>query len=92
MTGSFARGREFEVEVAGFLTAAGFDVTTNAKSAKPRQTDLFAKSQDVDLLIEAKNQMAAQPSMIKRPVLNVDGKLFVGFKPKQYENAFGAKR
>lgn len=51
-----ARGREFEAEVATFLRAAGFDVTTNAKSARPRQTDLFAKGNDVDLLIEAKNQ------------------------------------
>ena len=32
--------------------------------------------------------MAAQPSMIKRPVLDVDGKLLVGFKPEQYEKAF----
>ena len=33
--------------------------------------------------------MAAQPSMIKRPVLDVDGKLLVGFKPEQYEKVFG---
>jgi arsenate reductase len=32
--------------------------------------------------------MAAQPSMIKRPVLDVKGKLTVGFKPEQYEKAF----
>jgi len=32
--------------------------------------------------------MAAQPAMIKRPVLESDGKLLVGFKPKQYEKAF----
>jgi Holliday junction resolvase len=51
-----ARGSEFEAEVATFLRAAGFEVTTNAKSARPRQTDLFAKSDEVDLLIEAKNQ------------------------------------
>jgi arsenate reductase (glutaredoxin) len=36
--------------------------------------------------------MAAQPSMIKRPVLDVGGKLFVGFKPEQYEKLFGAAR
>ena len=29
--------------------------------------------------------------MIKRPVLDV-GKLLVGFKPEQYEKAFGARR
>ena len=34
--------------------------------------------------------MAAQPSMIKRPVLDLDGSLLVGFKPEQYEQAFGA--
>jgi arsenate reductase (glutaredoxin) len=36
--------------------------------------------------------MAAQPSMIKRPVLDVDGNLVVGFKPGQYEKAFGKTR
>ena len=29
--------------------------------------------------------MVAQPSMIKRPVLEVSGKLLVGFKPEIYE-------
>jgi arsenate reductase len=33
--------------------------------------------------------MAAQPSMIKRPVLDVAGKLLVGFKPEHYAKAFG---
>ena len=36
--------------------------------------------------------MVAQPSMIKRPVLDVGGKLLVGFKPERYEQAFGARR
>ena len=34
--------------------------------------------------------MLAQPSMIKRPVLEVGGGLLVGFKPEQYAKAFGA--
>ena len=29
--------------------------------------------------------MLAQPSMIKRPVLEAGGKLLVGFRPEQYE-------
>ncbi len=33
--------------------------------------------------------MAAQPSMIKRPVLDVGGKLTVGFKPEIYSKALG---
>ena len=33
--------------------------------------------------------MAAQPAMIKRPVLEVDGRLVVGFKPEVYAKTFG---
>jgi Spx/MgsR family transcriptional regulator len=33
--------------------------------------------------------MLAQPSMIKRPVLEVGGKLLVGFKPEDYQATFG---
>jgi len=33
--------------------------------------------------------MLAQPSMIKRPVLSVKGKLIVGFKPEIYAKVFG---
>ena len=32
--------------------------------------------------------MLAQPSMIKRPVLDVKGKLTVGFKPDEYKKLF----
>lgn len=34
---------------------------------------------------KALDLMLAQPSMIKRPVLDVDGALTVGFKPERYE-------
>jgi arsenate reductase len=36
--------------------------------------------------------MTAQPSMIKRPVLDIGGKLLVGFKPDRYTEAFRARR
>jgi arsenate reductase len=49
----------------------------------------FRKLPDEDKggLTEAKAiaLMLAQPSMIKRPVLEAGGKLLVGFKPQQYE-------
>jgi len=35
--------------------------------------------------------MAAQPSMIKRPVLEAGGSLLVGFRPEIYEKAFGKR-
>jgi arsenate reductase len=33
--------------------------------------------------------MLEQPSMIKRPVLDIGGRLLVGFKPEAYEKAVG---
>jgi Spx/MgsR family transcriptional regulator len=33
--------------------------------------------------------MIEQPSMIKRPILEADGKLEVGFKPERYAALFG---
>ena len=36
--------------------------------------------------------MLAQPSMIKRPVLDADGKLLVGFVADDYEKAFSRAR
>lgn len=36
--------------------------------------------------------MLAQPSMIKRPVLDLGGKLLVGFKPDIYQAAVTVKR
>ena len=37
--------------------------------------------------------MLAQPSMIKRPVLDLGGKLLVvGFKPELYAEAVGGQR
>ncbi|MBV8536478.1 MAG: ArsC family reductase [Alphaproteobacteria bacterium] len=35
--------------------------------------------------------MEAQPSMIKRPVLDIGGKLTVGFKPEAYTQATGSR-
>jgi Spx/MgsR family transcriptional regulator len=36
--------------------------------------------------------MLAQPSMIKRPVLDLGGRLLVGFKPETYAQSVGSKR
>ncbi|HET8610360.1 MAG TPA: ArsC family reductase [Burkholderiales bacterium] len=35
--------------------------------------------------------MIAQPSLIKRPVLDIEGRLLVGFKPDVYEGAMGRR-
>jgi arsenate reductase-like glutaredoxin family protein len=36
--------------------------------------------------------MLAQPSMIKRPVLEAGGRLLIGFEPGHYERTFAARR
>jgi len=65
----------------------GWQVLLNRSGTTFRALPDAAKS-DLD---EAKaiGLMAAQPSMIKRPVLEVDGRLIVGFRPEAYAAAFG---
>ena len=49
---------------------------------------LDADKQDIDAR-KALDLMLAQPSLIKRPVLDLGGgKLLVGFKPENYDEAF----
>ena len=36
--------------------------------------------------------MLAQPSLIKRPMLDVGGRLVVGFKPETYDSAVRTSR
>ena len=58
-----------------------------------RSGTTFRKLPDADKagLTETKaiDLMLAQPSMIKWPVLDVDGRLIVGFKPEAYSAALG---
>ena len=47
-----------------------------------------AEKQDLDEK-KAITMMLAQPSMVKRPVLDAKGTLTVGFKPEEYQELFG---
>jgi arsenate reductase len=71
----------------GWAKQAGWELLLN------RSGTTFRKLPDADKegLSEAKaiRLMAAQPTMIKRPVLEAGGKLIVGFKPEIYEKALG---
>ena len=70
----------------GWTAKVGWDLLLN------RAGTTFRKLPDRDRegLTEKKATalMIAQPSMIKRPVLEAGGKLLVGFKPEQYEKLF----
>ena len=67
----------------GWAKQVGWEVLLN------RAGTTFKKLPDADKhgIDEAKAiaLMLAQPSMIKRPVLDIGGKLLVGFKPEAYE-------
>lgn len=71
----------------GWIKKVGWEVLLN------RAGTTFKKLPDADKegLTEKKAiaLMLAQPSMIKRPVVEKKGKITVGFKPELYEKAFG---
>ena len=71
----------------GWAAKVGWEVLLN------RSGTTFRKLPDKDKegLTEKKAiaLMVGQPSMIKRPVLEVSGKLLVGFKPEIYEKMLG---
>jgi arsenate reductase len=71
----------------GWVKKAGWDVLLN------RAGTTFRRLPDADKegMTEKKAValMLAQPSMIKRPVLEAKGKLAVGFKPEDYKKLFG---
>jgi arsenate reductase len=68
----------------------GWDVLLN------RAGTTFRKLPDSDKAVsdarKAITLMLAQPSMIKRPVLDLDGRLLVGFKPELYQDALSSGR
>jgi Spx/MgsR family transcriptional regulator len=73
-----------------WIKAAGWEVLLN------RAGTTFRKLPDKDKENVTEKKaialMLEQPSMIKRPVLDVGGKLTVGFKPDIYEKFFTGKR
>ncbi len=73
-------------KLEGWVKEAGWETVLN------RAGTTFRKLPDKDRegLTEKKAValMLEQPSMIKRPVLEVGGKLMVGFKPEVYAKAF----
>ena len=75
-------------QLEGWARAVGWETLLNRAGTTFRALP----ERDKDGLTEKKAiaLMMAQPSMIKRPVLDLGGKLLVGFKAEQYEGAFGA--
>jgi Spx/MgsR family transcriptional regulator len=68
-------------DAAGWETVLNRAGTTFKKLDDAQKADL---SRDTAIAL-----MLAQPSMIKRPVLEAKGKITVGFKPEPYAALFG---
>jgi arsenate reductase len=73
----------------GWVKKVGWEILLN----KAGTTFRALPEKDKTAITEKKaiQFMLAQPSMIKRPVLDQGGKLIVGFKPDIYATAFEAK-
>ncbi|MCL4119720.1 UNVERIFIED_CONTAM: hypothetical protein GTU68_003452 [Idotea baltica] len=72
--------------VKTFCSELGWELVLNKRGTTYRQLtqeqkDTLTEEKAVALLVE-------QPAMIKRPILNVDGKLHIGFKADQYAAIF----
>ena len=71
----------------GWARSVGWETLLN------RAGTTFRKLSDKDKAAVTEKKAIAlmldQPSMIKRPVLDLSGKLIVGFKPEIYEEALG---
>lgn len=76
-----------EDQLRRWCESAGWESVLNRAGTTFRK---LAEADKADLTQEkAIALMTAQPSMIKRPVLERDGAIHVGFKPAQYEALFG---
>ncbi len=76
-----------EAHLKAWCDAAGWETVLNRASTTFKKLDEADKA---DLEREkAIALMLAQPSMIKRPVLEAKGKITVGFKPDAYAALFG---
>jgi len=71
----------------GWVKEHGWETILNRAGTTFRKLD-EADKQNLDA-DKAIGLMLAQPSMIKRPVLDLGDRRLVGFKPDLYEAAFG---
>jgi arsenate reductase-like glutaredoxin family protein len=74
-------------QLAGWCGVAGWETVLNRAGTTFRKlgdTDKQALTQDKAIAL-----MVRQPSMIKRPILETEGGIEIGFKPERYAALFG---
>ncbi|GAB7128398.1 ArsC family reductase [Silvimonas sp. JCM 19000] len=75
------------VLLQSWVNAIGWEPLLNRQGTTWRKLDDATKAGVTDAA-SAIAVMQANPSVIKRPVLDRDGKISVGFKPEQYQALF----
>ena len=74
--------------IAGWIAAAGLDVVVNRKGTTFRALSDDDKACAADAAT-APALLAANPSVIKRPIVEHAGGILVGFKPEEWAAALG---
>lgn len=76
-----------EQALGNWVDQLGWEVLLNKRGTTWRQLDEDTKANvDTESAIQI---MLDNPSIIKRPVLDVDGEFQVGFSDKNYQQVFG---
>lgn len=75
-------------KIAGWIAAAGLDVLVNRKGTTFRALSDEDKAKAADAA-RALALLAANPAVIKRPVVEHDGGILVGFKPDDWAATLG---
>ena len=76
--------------LAQWMTQAGWESVINRKGQTWRKLSDAEKAQITDDAT-AIELAQSKPSVIKRPALEYQGKLILGFTESEYENIFGVK-
>ncbi len=70
--------------LVGWIAQTGWEPLLNRQGTTWRKLDAATQAGILDAE-SAIALMLEQPSIIKRPVLDKDGRIFIGFKPNLYE-------
>jgi arsenate reductase len=76
------------VRIAGWIAAAGLDLVVNRKGTTFRALSEEDKAK-ATRAAAAPALLAANPSVIKRPIVEHPGGILVGFKPDEWAAALG---
>jgi len=74
--------------IAGWIAAAGLDLVVNRKGTTFRALSDADKAKTADAAT-APALLAANPSVIKRPIVEHGGGILVGFKPDEWAATLG---